>query len=64
MSLLFSDQDGRIFYTSPALNSTTGALQFSIDVSGVQSMTIRQNILDILPTEHTLYIYDGMFYKQ
>lgn len=63
MSVVISNQDGAILYSSPTLSSKTGALDFSVDVSGVESVTIKQNILDILPIEHTLYVYEGIFYK-
>lgn len=64
MSLVISDQDGAILYSSPTLNSGTGSLHFSLDVSGVSSLTIKQNMLDILPVEHVLYIYEGLFHKE
>lgn len=64
MSVVISNQDGAIIYASPTLSSKTGALDFSVDVSGVETLTIKQNILDILPFEHSLFVYEGIFYKQ
>lgn len=63
-NLVMMDENNKILYTSPPLSKATGSVSFTVDVEGVENLTLRQNITDILPIEHPIYLSDGIFYKR